>query len=89
MPPTSYHSGGVNVCMGDASVRFISETINAQTDHLFWDETGTPPRVYSSIAPSGKTWATRNAGLVPVGRSPYGVWGALGSINGEEAVNDP
>ncbi|GHT25680.1 hypothetical protein FACS18942_01340 [Planctomycetales bacterium] len=25
----SYHSGGVNVCLGDASVRFVSETINA------------------------------------------------------------
>ena len=25
----SYHPGGVNVCFGDASVRFVSETVNA------------------------------------------------------------
>jgi prepilin-type N-terminal cleavage/methylation domain-containing protein/prepilin-type processing-associated H-X9-DG protein len=27
-PPTSFHPGGVNVAMTDASVRFVSETIN-------------------------------------------------------------
>ena len=27
-PPTSYHPGGVNAAMTDASVRFISETID-------------------------------------------------------------
>jgi prepilin-type processing-associated H-X9-DG protein len=26
--PTSNHSGGVNVCMGDGSVRFFKTTIN-------------------------------------------------------------
>jgi hypothetical protein len=89
MPPTSYHTGGVNVCLGDASVRFISENINSQTDGLFWDESVQDG--YSRIATTntGITWSTRNAGLVPIGRSPYGVWGALGSINGEEAVTAP
>ncbi|MEX0711441.1 MAG: DUF1559 domain-containing protein [Pirellulales bacterium] len=28
VPPTSYHPGGVNVCMGDASVRVIHNTID-------------------------------------------------------------
>lgn len=57
---TSYHPGGVNVLMGDASVKFIPETIN--TGDL------TQPQPSS-------------------GRSPYGVWGALGSINGGETVS--
>ena len=25
---SSYHSGGVNVCMGDGAVRFVSDTVN-------------------------------------------------------------
>jgi len=29
--PTSNHSGGVNVCFGDGSVKFIKNTINLQT----------------------------------------------------------
>jgi prepilin-type processing-associated H-X9-DG protein len=28
LPPTSFHSGGVNACMGDGSVRFVSDTID-------------------------------------------------------------
>jgi prepilin-type N-terminal cleavage/methylation domain-containing protein/prepilin-type processing-associated H-X9-DG protein len=60
--PTSYHPGGVNVCMGDGAVRFISETIDA----------GNPAAVE-----------------VSAGTSPYGVWGALGSIKGGEAVTVP
>jgi hypothetical protein len=89
MPPTSYHPDGVNVCLGDASVRFISESINFQTNGFFWDESITDGYSRATTTNTGKTWATRNAGLVPIGRSPYGVWGALGSINGEEAVNTP
>ncbi|MDR1965005.1 MAG: DUF1559 domain-containing protein [Planctomycetaceae bacterium] len=57
---SSYHSGGVNVSLGDGSVRFVSETIN-----------------------SGSITATTTP--VVSGESPFGVWGALGSINGGEA----
>jgi prepilin-type N-terminal cleavage/methylation domain-containing protein/prepilin-type processing-associated H-X9-DG protein len=33
LPPTSNHSGGVNMCFGDGSVKFIKDTVNVQT---FW-----------------------------------------------------
>ncbi|MCC9607940.1 DUF1559 domain-containing protein [Blastopirellula sp. JC732] len=60
--PTSYHPGGVNVVLADASVRFISETI----------DTGS-----TTSAP------------VTTGGSPYGVWGALGTIGGGESKQLP
>jgi prepilin-type N-terminal cleavage/methylation domain-containing protein/prepilin-type processing-associated H-X9-DG protein len=31
VPPTSNHSGGVNVCMADGSVKFIKDTVNLAT----------------------------------------------------------
>lgn len=58
-PPSSRHPGGVNILMGDASVRFMSETVD--TGNL-------------ALAPSTG------------GMSNYGVWGALGSRSGGEAV---
>ena len=59
----SYHSGGCNVCMGDGSVRFISETIDTNNA-------------------SYSTYAGQASDLT--GESKFGVWGALGSINGGE-----
>lgn len=58
---SSRHPGGAHVLMGDGSVRFISETINA----------GDP-----------------TAQEVSSGPSPYGVWGALGSRNGGESIQE-
>ena len=37
MPPSSRHTGGVNVCLGDGSVRFVRETIQLAT----WRALGT------------------------------------------------
>jgi hypothetical protein len=59
---TSYHPGGVQVGLGDGSVRFISETINAAT--------------------SGGVDFCVTSGI-----SPFGVWGALGSMNGGESTS--
>jgi hypothetical protein len=59
-PPTSYHSGGVNVVRVDASGGFISETIDAGT-----------------LSASGNN-------CVLSGESPFGVWGAFGSVDGGE-----
>ncbi len=56
-PPTSQHTGGVQVTMADGSVRFISQNINAGNYG-----SGSPPT--------------------------YGVWGALGTIAGNEAIGE-
>ena len=70
---SAYHPAGVNVALVDASVRFISEGINCG-----------PARTMSSgdyttlIGPDDKPWENFT------GPSPWGVWGALGTINGSE-----
>ena len=63
MTPSSRHSGGVNVAMCDASVRFVSETIDCGDSSLDNDN-------YRGKAT----------------KSGYGVWGAMGSIDGGETV---
>ncbi|MDR2757438.1 MAG: DUF1559 domain-containing protein [Planctomycetaceae bacterium] len=69
--PSSYHTGGVNTCFGDGSVRFISETINAENITVNISTLG-----YQEVSGTGQRNIT--------GESPWGVWGALGSINGAE-----
>jgi prepilin-type N-terminal cleavage/methylation domain-containing protein len=63
---SSFHAGaGVNTVMGDGSVRFIGETIDAGDQSQRAD-----PAVFGIGA-----------------RSPFGVWGALGSRSGGEILN--
>ena len=67
---SSNHSGGVNACMGDGSVRFISDTIDCGdlTNDLYnVVRNKERPQDYS-------------------GKSVYGVWGAMGSSFGGETV---
>ncbi|MCL2305553.1 MAG: DUF1559 domain-containing protein [Planctomycetaceae bacterium] len=69
---SSNHTGGVNALRFDGSVGFISDNISVNS--------GEPAPAGRPDA--GKTGLDRLA--VRTGPSPYGVWGALGSINGGE-----
>jgi prepilin-type processing-associated H-X9-DG protein len=65
---SSNHSGGVNVCMGDGSVRFVSDTVDCgnQSEDLYnVVRNQSRPQDYG-------------------GPSVYGVWGAMGSSAGGE-----
>lgn len=71
MPPaSSYHTGGVNVALCDASVKFISENIDTGDLTITFPQPPSNTRTYS-------------------GPSLWGVWGALGSMNGKESVQVP
>ncbi|WP_158262460.1 MULTISPECIES: DUF1559 domain-containing protein [Pirellulaceae] len=72
--PTSHHPGGVNILFVDGSVHFIAENINAGNPTLTVQDSATPP----AGNPQNYT-----------GPSMYGVWGALGSSAGHEAVSIP
>ena len=72
LPPTSYHTGGVNGAMGDGAVIFVSDTVQTVMTAVW------PPDANGN-------WYIRN----PSGRSVFGIWGAMGSINGGEATGAP
>ena len=71
----SNHTGGVNLGLADGSVQFVSDTIGSGDPDA--DVTGT---VYAT----SRAW---NNNPEFTGRSPFGVWGALGSINGGESIS--
>ena len=73
MTASSYHTGGVNAAMVDGSVTFISESINSG------DPSFVPPPTGSHFGP-GSEFAEK---------SPYGVWGSLGTRNGSEMAAIP
>jgi len=68
---SSNHTGGVNVGLGDGSVTFISDTIS----------TALPSGVNASKIDDFMKKDGPASGI-----SPFGIWGAAGSINGGESV---
>lgn len=74
VPPSSRHPGGVHVVMADGAVKFISDTIEAGDPRT--------PCVYC-IALESRTNSVTLAGS----RSPYGVWGALGTRASRESIS--
>jgi hypothetical protein len=64
----------VNVCIADASVHFITDSVNWGSDPNY--DIGTAVNTASS-----------ETDKVITGISPFGIWGALGSINGGESAS--
>lgn len=69
IPASSFHPGGANIVRADGSVAFVPDSVNCS------DTTVT--------GHNGLTGA--NSNVVASGKSPYGVWGAMGSVSGGES----
>lgn len=72
-PPSSHHQGGVHVLMGDGAVKFITDSIEAGNSSA--------PMVWTG----GVNMTPPN---VPGSKSPYGLWGALGTRASKEVISD-
>ncbi len=73
---SSRHTGGCHVLMGDGTVRFVSENINS----LHASALTTPMPTYAYVITNSPTALN--------GQSPFGVWGAIGTMGGGESVSD-
>lgn len=73
---SSRHTGGAHCLMGDGTVRFVNENINSQSTGYV----GSTANTNYSYTVSG----------VPAlnGGSPFGVWGAIGTMGAGETVSD-
>ena len=71
-PPSSRHQGGVHMLMADGAVIFITDSIESGDQSA---------RTIGHPWGSNRPW---NAG----GKSPYGLWGSLGSRNGRETIEE-
>lgn len=67
---SSFHTGGVNACMADGAVRFVSDSVDAgdTTRKLGEALDDGSHSGYIGSHPEGHRW---------MGPSTYGVWGAL------------
>ncbi len=81
--PSSRHTGGCHCLMGDGTVKFVNENINSATSST------STPKLDQTTAPDLE--AVTNAtytGFTYTGQSPYGIWGAIGTMGGGETVSD-
>lgn len=85
---SSTHTGGVNVALCDASVRFMADTVDAGNQTFDpWD--GVIGRGGNGVNPPGQADVDdgnrRTYGARATAKSPYGVWGSLGSRAGGDS----
>ena len=69
---SSRHLGGVHVAMADASVRFITDSIEAG----------------DIKSPTEPVWLHGEGNASPGSPSPFGLWGALGTRSHRESVDE-
>jgi prepilin-type N-terminal cleavage/methylation domain-containing protein/prepilin-type processing-associated H-X9-DG protein len=78
VPPSSRHQGGAHILMADGAVIFITDSIEAGNSRA------TPVWRRNNSSSSADTTVTS----VPGAKSPYGLWGALGSSASKETIEE-
>lgn len=73
----SRHQGGCHVLMGDGAVVFMTDSVEAGNP--------TAPPVHMFVG--GNPWAGVNS-TAPGSKSPYGLWGALGTRAADETIEE-
>lgn len=73
-PPSSRHVGGCHILMADGAIKFITDSIEAGDPSI--------PCVYCEALAAGTDSPT-----VVGSRSPYGLWGALGTRASSEVID--
>lgn len=80
---SSRHTGGVQVLMMDGTVKFVNETLNSSSSCA---STNMPAPAGATVT-NGQLGFMANHGICN-GQSPFGIWGALGTMAGGETAND-
>ncbi len=73
VPPSSRHQGGAHILMGDGAVVFMTDSVEA-------GDARTPPVWFRNNNSSSPT--------VQGSKSPYGLWGALGTARSSETIEE-
>ena len=75
LPPSSRHQGGAHVLMGDGAVIFMTDSVEAGDSR------------HPVVRNNGGINAS-HPGTIPGSKSPYGLWGALGTRAYKENVEE-
>jgi prepilin-type processing-associated H-X9-DG protein len=74
LPPSSRHPGGVHIATADGAVRFVTDSIDTNQQ-----------KGADALAPVIRGGEGARA---PGSKSPYGLWGALGTRANQESIKD-
>ncbi|MGB7343385.1 MAG: DUF1559 domain-containing protein [Pirellulaceae bacterium] len=75
LPPSSRHQGGCHVLMGDGAVIFMTDSVEAGDGR-------------ANVVRNNNALNTSNPATAPGSKSPYGLWGALGTRASSETVEE-